>query len=120
MEHWELRAWFRFQFCLLKSVFILAYIDTPGVDAKLGIGPTKFAKLFPQLIEIEGRQGNVDQAPRLAQPIVRQVGVRHLTKTGNEIISSYIFYTSIGIGKDLTSGKGGIILICDAINEQPQ
>ena len=51
----------------------------------MGISPTKFAKLFPQLIEIESRQGNVDQAPRLAQPVVRQVGVRHLTKIGNKI-----------------------------------
>ncbi len=60
-------------------------IDQPGVDTKMRIGPTKLAKLFPQLIEIEGRQGNVDQAPRLAQPVVRQVGVCHLTETGNKV-----------------------------------
>ena len=42
------------------------------------IGPAELTELFPQLVQAQGCQGYVDQAPRFAEAVVGEIGIRHL------------------------------------------
>jgi hypothetical protein len=44
------------------------------------ICPAKFTEFFPQLIQGQGRKGNIDQAPGFAQSVFRQIWVSNLKR----------------------------------------